>query len=491
MKRILLFCTVLWSAGVAALAFENKTKLEAEAHIINLDAHGNLRTPEKKQREYVAPADENRYFEKVIEGAEKFAAAAATNKILIFIHGGLNGKRAGERRFNEQAEPLMAAGYYPIYILWPSGIFDAYGYHLARLRPPEKSNGLEKAIAAPLNFLADSGRAVVRAPLVMLNLMRNDFDSTIASDAFQGPHLKSRLDQHRTLKRHFKEKRVRLEADRRGKAAMAGRGLVYFVTLPGKLATAPIIDAFGKSGWHEMYARLDRIASRQIPHEHAGAPSANVWTNASALARFFDRLEHSAASEKTTLAGHSMGAILINKVLPDYKGKLERVIFLAAACSIDEFERGTLRYLERQTNTQFLNMTLHPAAEARELDWRFLDLIPRGSLLVWIDEFLDQPRAPGQRRLGKWQNFYRVDANLPGVDNSVPFAERVTKPPMFANTWVRGFGVGDPKAEMNGSLWNEFVKDMPENILTEFPETHSEMARMGFWRDEYLYNESR
>lgn len=472
--------------------------LPRELHIINLDAHGNVLRPDDGDTPFGSKKEEEQYFETMISHAGRFAANGG--RILIFIHGGLNGKSAGIKRFEEQGPLLRKAGYHPIFILWPSGIFDTYGYHLVRLRPPERSNALEKTVAVPFNFLADSARAVGRAPLVMINLMRNDYEATIASDAFTGPKLRNRLTQFKRLEADLTNAHVRIEKDHRTKASMAGRSLSYIVTLPFKLATAPIIDAFGKSGWHEMNARLDRIASRQIPHERGRTEAEKAAdprplqnpVEASALARFFDRLEHSPQSEKVTLVGHSMGAILINKVLPDYKGKLDRVVFLAAACSVDDFERGALRYLERQTNgVQFFNHTLHPVAEARELDWRFLDLIPRGSLLVWIDEFLDQPRSPGQRRLGKWDNYFRVDDHMEGIDNSVPFVERVSKPPFETSAWVRAFGVGDKSAKTNGSPWNRFAAKAETYAMETYPQTHSQAASCSYWEDEYLYNGPR
>jgi hypothetical protein len=447
--------------------------LMPEDHIIRLDPHGNLKRVNGAQ--FASQDEENAYLQNITTKAFNHG------KVLIFIHGGLNGKKAGEKRFNDDAEPLSKAGYYPIFIIWPSGILSTYGYHLVRLRPPERSGPIDKTLAVPLNLIADVGRAAVRAPIVSINLMKNDWTSTVAANLLKDGRVGDMLDQHCVVAANSKAGHIRLEKDAREYPEMTARFLLYCITLPGKFVTAPIIDAFGKSGWHEMNARLDRISAR--PQVGNGENKATA-----ALARFFEILEKDDRSTNITLVGHSMGAILINKVLPDFKKPMKRVVFLAPACSIDEFDRGTLRYLESNPQVEFFNMTLHPAAESREIVWMTLDLAPRGSLLVWIDEFLDQPRTAGQRRLGKWENFYRVENDRKGIDNSVPFLERMTARSMQTRAYVRGFGVGNGEREHKISPWNSVSTKEPASMLTRFPQTHGEMGSSNYWTDEYLLN---
>ncbi len=75
---------------------------------------------------------------------------------------------------------------------------------------------------------------------------------------------------------------------------------------------------------------------------------------------------------------------------------------MAAATSIRDFENSVIPYLEVHSGTNFYNLTLHPYAEENE-DF-FHDFVPRGSLLVWLDDFATIPATPADKTLGKWNN---------------------------------------------------------------------------------------
>ena len=71
---------------------------------------------------------------------------------------------------------------------------------------------------------------------------------------------------------------------------------------------------------------------------------------------------------------------------------------------------------------------LHEVAEVRELRKKMLDLPPRGSLLVWIDNFLSSPETPLDRTLGRWENVLQATHVIPNGVRS-----RIT---------LKAFGVG-------------------------------------------------
>jgi hypothetical protein len=50
--------------------------------------------------------------------------------------------------------------------------------------------------------------------------------------------------------------------------------------------------------------------------------------------------------------------------------------------------------------------TLHPEAEVNENT--FYDLLPRGSLLEWVDDFASEPTDFTDVTLGKWKNIIRA-----------------------------------------------------------------------------------
>ena len=70
---------------------------------------------------------------------------------------------------------------------------------------------------------------------------------------------------------------------------------------------------------------------------------------------------------------------------------------MGAACSVNDFESAVIRYLRNNDETNFYNLTLHPIAEQNEKNY---DVLPRGSLLVWIDTFATKPSRLADLRLG-------------------------------------------------------------------------------------------
>jgi pimeloyl-ACP methyl ester carboxylesterase len=137
------------------------------------------------------------------------------------------------------------------------------------------------------------------------------------------------------------------------------------------------------------------------------------------------------------LAGHSMGAIVVNRILREYPDlPVVRVQYLAAAASLADVESSVVPVLRRRPDATFEHATLHPYAEAGELQnprpvGYLADVfVPRGSLLEWIDNYFENSRSPFDRRAGKWRN---VALGLHVFPDSV--RARVT---------VKAFGVGDP-----------------------------------------------
>ena len=130
-----------------------------------------------------------------------------------------------------------------------------------------------------------------------------------------------------------------------------------------------------------------------------------------------------------TLIGHSMGTIVLNRALRECpRLRVRDVVYMAAACSIDDFRSSLVPYLTRTHDTRFYNLMLHPAAEVREWQMMAVDLPPRGSLLAWIDNFLAAPETTLDRTLGSWENAMQTAYVVPAA-----VRPRIT---------LKGFGVG-------------------------------------------------
>jgi hypothetical protein len=118
-----------------------------------------------------------------------------------------------------------------------------------------------------------------------------------------------------------------------------------------------------------------------------------------------------------TLIGHSMGTIIINEIIRRFpKLQYKDIIYMAAACTIRDFECKVAPLMSTNTDIKIYNLCLHPIAEASEAQWQFLDLTPRGSLLEWIDNLFSEPETHNDRVFGKWENIIKstslIDKNF-------------------------------------------------------------------------------
>ncbi len=140
-----------------------------------------------------------------------------------------------------------------------------------------------------------------------------------------------------------------------------------------------------------------------------------------------------------TLVGHSMGSIVIDQLLryePDLE--VQNIVFMAAATTVEDYRDTVNPYLESHPQTQMYHLVLHPMAEVSERN--YFDLTPRGSLLVWIDNYFTDPTTPLGRRVGRFANLvpeahvHRCQNPLAASSQGLPGWRR---PPVHepAETW--------------------------------------------------------
>ena len=90
------------------------------------------------------------------------------------------------------------------------------------------------------------------------------------------------------------------------------------------------------------------------------------------------------------------------------------IVYMAPACTIRDFTESVIPFMElkNHSDSQFFDLSmLHPSAETLEAE--FYELIPRGSLLCWIDDFLGSPQTPLDRTLGAADNILQVPYVFP------------------------------------------------------------------------------
>jgi pimeloyl-ACP methyl ester carboxylesterase len=388
-----------------------------------------------------------------------------TRQILIFIHGGLNSYNQSLQRVNDLTREIEDAHYYPLFVNWDSGLWSSYWEHLFFVRQGQVKR-IWGPVTCPLYFVADVGRAVTRAPVVWYYQFTSDATTTAR---YESPirlwHSRSnRLAQASGTGRRGLS--LSIGSDDRTWGSKCGYFSSYVVTFPFKLLTAPFIDAFGKSAWDNMSRRtqtmfrapgeFDRPATTneiRVARRRVGEPAEG------AVARLMQALAEFVAADPSnhysiTLVGHSMGTIVANEVIQMHPNLgYSNIVYMGAACSVTEFANAVIPCLEANTNTHFYNLTLHPVAEAREAQWNYLDLTPRGSLLEWIDNFLANPRTVPERTLGKWDNDISTTALIP-----TNVASRIR---------IKAFAVG-PRDEF------------PDN-----PMVHGDFSEEPFWQEDF------
>jgi hypothetical protein len=161
-----------------------------------------------------------------------------------------------------------------------------------------------------------------------------------------------------------------------------------------------------------------------------------------------------------------MGTIVLNNMLessPDIHAS--RIVYMAAACSMRDWERSIWPYMAGSgKDAKFYSLSINRLREESERNpvigrWNS-DLAPRGSLLNWIDGFLENPKTSEDRTLGSWVNLTQI---VPQI----------------------------PKNLMDRMYFHCFDAVTTDNASPPpQPQSHSEIASWDFWQDDYLFPKS-
>lgn len=401
-------------------------------------------------------------------------------KILIHIHGGLNDPslslEQAVRNIRLMRDETGPDWTYPVFITWPSGALDTYNEHLFVLRQGRHSPLLGFP-SSPIYLATDLFLGMFRSPRSTMYTLANDagVGARVGLGVSIWPSWKD-ADRILTLVREKKLYKIALGDYSRGFLEQSRRFFVYWLTFPSKLLTTWIVlDGMGNGAWEVMQHRMRNTLRQSTEFEHSAIRDSDVLLRRSlerdptgGVARFFLSLQNHIRYEtrkarrsqkcvgyEITLVGHSMGASILNEALrlfPDLP--ITTILYMAPACSIVEAEQTLVPFLAKHENTEFYLTTLHPIAEADEIN--FWDIIPRGSLLEWIDNWYTTPTNHDRRRLGKWDNIIQALHVFKNVRDRF---------------FLKGFGVdGDSKPQRHGEFnlcpfWKENFRD-PKGRMT-------------------------
>jgi hypothetical protein len=380
--------------------------------------------------------------------AEQRAIERGPCKVLIYVHGGLNSHHDSIQRSVTLNGKIRAAGYYPIFVVWDSSLFSSWLDHVAYVHhglwsPRYKflapyvaaTDELEGALKAPASWLSEIRHTIppVGERSKLEEVAKQSYRDLITSPYFEvndiwDPGRKDLADN---------------------RALWSEKVLPYVrspLTAVSKIVTTPlVIQAAGGGAWDTMQRRATMLFRTE--EQFTSLSAQNIATLAHFITRYQqdflpqfcavgtytpprDRAAFAAPRElemkfvscddnlRLTIVSHSMGAIVVDQLLRFApRIRVSNLVFMAAATSVDDYSDTVHHYLldqrelhPKQDPTQVYHLVLHPTAEVFKEE--FLGLPPRGSLLVWIDNFFSNPVSPLGRTVGRFINLFPEIAAL-------------------------------------------------------------------------------
>lgn len=363
-------------------------------------------------------AKEDNAFKAIIEGASKFNKVDSNGfkHIMLYFHGGLNTRKHSLQRVVADTPLIKEDGIYPIFINWRSGPVSTLKDHYFRIRNGEIDDG---AIwTSPIYILGDLTRTIGNIPIAWWTEGAHAIQSTLFRD-----------DTY-LFQEDVKKTNVTLVGGNQSSSTIL-RSLQWLITSPVKLFTTPLMFTVGTPAWDNMKRRTQTmfirpqdledstfIISSVIDQEIAGAEGG--------VLNFLDQLQEYVKKEgqagtkiKLTVIGHSMGGIIVNRIL-EYFPRLpvNNLVYMASADNLQNFLDASVHFVNthkaggnKDKETNVYSLHLHPENEDREINgW---GLIPSGSLLVWIDNSFDSPEYTLQRMSGRWENITKISEKIP------------------------------------------------------------------------------
>lgn len=364
-------------------------------------------------------------------------------RLLFYFHGGLNTKKTTVERMEKLLvanNQLPATCYYPVFVNWRSGLVSSMVDDLFRLRFGHPSWFLGVA-TSPFVIAGRTVGSLANLPMSWAHNVDNVMESIKGANE-QGDPI----------------------------GCTIGDTVVNLPLQAIYLATIPLLEGFGKPAWEIMKRRAqltvatrltddpeswDVLAdkfkvtqaaqdakARKVAYPDEGAIRTLVWklrdrikyhhgawywvrpsdgkaapqNQTNMPAKAVEELPAGAVPVEITLVGHSMGAMILNRLLSivdieevqsavGQPFPVSQVIYMAPAASVNELEYFLVPYLYSNRSAHFSMFLLNRRDEAREVPaGGTIVIVPRGSLLAWIDTFLEPQSSVGQSTSGRMRN---------------------------------------------------------------------------------------
>lgn len=346
---------------------------------------------------------------------QKDAAPDRPRRLVIFVHGGLNPYRNGIQRVEQfvgahgegAKHPAIVSAHW-LFVNWNSDLLGSLVDDLCCIRRGDR-DVLGGLLTSPFVGAAHLAESVLLAPRAWWYQGENAVDGFSEPGGVRGDVCDVPVVE--AAERPLEPEKI----------------ASYFLFYPLRALSASVIQAFGTPAWDQMKRRAALVAARirtmtdeGTAREGAGhilfrkleerIPREGRW-----------RVGNDPDAEKDLeifLVGHSMGTIVLSRLLEQFSEMpVRRIVFLGAASSLEDFEGAVVPYLRRHGAAKFWGFSLSESDEAREISG--LDVYERGSLLVWIDNLFERVNVPGQRTFGRAQNLRRHFSLPPGLERRI------------------------------------------------------------------------
>lgn len=371
-------------------------------------------------------------------------------RMLVYVHGGLNNYGHTNEKVNTGiAWDIMMDRddwHYPVFISWHSGAVSAWLEHTFRLREGRRTNLAVGMGSSPFVFLSDLMTWASRYPITAYYQAATEKDRILSGTGASGWVLtgswraanssicgeeRCGFDQPPCGGWRSKTLQVNLSDYHTSWWNRVGRGTTQVVGFPFRYTVGSVWHStFSASAWDVMKHRVHNAL--YPPSDFDGRWKA--INGAVAGARFFELLILRGEEKpyQVTLVGHSMGTMILNRVLSEYQpewrqsGMLRNIVYMAAAASIEDSMYALRPILVPEEaaegskgrddegarhSVNFYNLTLNRVAEASEM--HALSALPMGSLLISIDQHYESPDHWMRRTFGSEIN---VLSSLPVLD---------------------------------------------------------------------------
>lgn len=393
--------TVSESSKLDCKPSEELNETDISDHFIFIDSNGDMRDENyTKIKKECAKIKIDRILERFDLWRNDPSRSNKENlKMTIFIHGGLNRVKHAAKRVKATSERILRNNQYPVFISWRASYWTNYRDRLLTMRNGERytfepsESPIESFGAigsAPFVLAEDILRSIARIPTSYWNMIAR---KNALALRFSNKEKRAAEKSEENLE----GSEFRIHGCLSSKDDIPGS----IIANPAKLITTPLADGLGKGAWRSMLRRTDLILNSQAAFD--GEEKKDSET---AVHYFMSRLKEK-KSVKKVLIGHSMGTIIANNILSRFPDiGFDAVVYMAAACKLKDLEKSVVPWLRRHKKGELYNLTLNPYSDISES--KYWGSIPGGSLLIWIDEFLEDVNSFLDRTAGYWFNLVRA-----------------------------------------------------------------------------------